>query len=200
MFSIKNFEQPGNQIIPTEIVNLNHREIHHIHENRYNLASNCEVIESNSPLIVRKTIAVIFSLGTCIVQIQNVSSTLCLPKKTFQFQGRSDYHCPQCASVCHVCNIREDQTNSFFLSFGQGVHISEEKRKSIQDVIGDVYCPGKYCLNREKCQSFDGYVTTPRSIYGCGKCGAWLFVHKVPFTLQGHIKMTKTDKNTLFLS
>ena len=37
----------------------------------------------------------------------------------------------------------EDQTNSIFLSFSQGVYIYEESPKSIQDVIEDVFCPGK---------------------------------------------------------
>ena len=47
---------------------------------------------------------------------------LCLHKKTFQYLGRSDYQCPQGASVCQVRNIPfEDQTNSFLLSFGAGV-------------------------------------------------------------------------------
>ena len=82
---------------------------------------------------------------------------LCLHKKTFQSLGRSDYQCPQCASVCQVRNIPfEEQTNSFFLSLGQGVYIFEESPKSIQDVIGDVYCPGEYCLNREKSKSIGG--------------------------------------------
>ena len=55
---------------------------------------------------------------------------LCLHKKTFQSLGRSDHQCPQCASVCQVRNIRfEDQTNSFFLSFGPGVYIFEETPK-----------------------------------------------------------------------
>ena len=124
---------------------------------------------------------------------------LCLHKKTFQSLGRSDYECPQCGSVCQVRNIPEqEQTNSFFLSLVQGVYIFEESPKSIQDVIGDVYCPGKSCLNTEKCKSIGVYVTTPRSIYGCDNCGAWLFVQKVPFTLQEHVKTTKTDK-TRFL-
>ena len=83
-------------------------------------------------------------------------------------------------------------------TLGQGVHIFEEGPKSVQDVIGDVYCPGKYCSNREKCESLGGYVTTPRSIYDCGKCGAWLFVHKVPIMLQEHVKTTKGNK-TRFL-
>ena len=45
--------------------------------------------------------------------------------------------------MCQVRNIPfEDQTNSFFLSLGPGVYIFEESSKSIQDVIGDLYCPG----------------------------------------------------------
>ena len=126
---------------------------------------------------------------------------LCLHKKTFQSLGRSNYRCPQCESVCQVRNISfEDKTNSFFLSLEAGVYNFEESSKSIQNVIGDVYCPGKYCLNREKCESIGGYVTAPSSIYGCGKCGAWLFVHKVPFTLQEHVKTTKTDKTRFFFA
>ena len=108
---------------------------------------------------------------------------------------------PQCASVCQVRNILfEDQTNSFFFSLGQGVSIFEANPKSIQQVIGDVYCPGKFCLNREKCESLDGYVTNPRSIDGCGKSGARLFVHKFLFTLQEHLKTTKTDKTRFFFA
>ena len=124
---------------------------------------------------------------------------LCLHKKTVQSLGRSDYQCPQFGSVCQVRNILfEDQTNSFFLSLCQGDYIFEESPKSVQDVIGDVFCPGKYFLNREKCESIGGYVATARSIYGFGKCGAWLFVHKVPFTLKEHVKTTKTDKTRFF--
>ena len=123
----------------------------------------------------------------------------CLHKKTFQSLSRRDYQCSQYASVCKVRNITfEDQTISFFLSLGQGVYIFEENPKTIQDVIGDVCCPGEYCLNRKKCKSVGEYVTTPRSLCGCHNCGAWLFVHKVLFTLQEHVKTTKTDKTRFF--
>ena len=47
VFSIKKFEPHGNQFILTEIVNLNHRENHHLHKNRYYVANNCEIFESN---------------------------------------------------------------------------------------------------------------------------------------------------------
>ena len=46
-FSLKKFELHGNQFILTEIVNLNHREIQHLYENRYYVANKCELIESN---------------------------------------------------------------------------------------------------------------------------------------------------------
>ena len=76
---------------------------------------------------------------------------LCVHKKTFQSLGRTDYQCPQCRYVGQVRNIPfENQTKSVFLSLGQGVYIFEESPKSIQDVFGDVYCPGRYCCNREK--------------------------------------------------
>ena len=94
----------------------------------------------------------------------------------------------------------EDQTNSFFLLLGQGVYTFEESPKSVQDVIGDVFCPGRYCSNREKCESIGSYVTTPRSIYNCGKCGAWLFSHKNPFMLHEHVKTTQTDKTRCFFA
>ena len=86
------------------------------------------------------------------------------------------------------------------MSLGPGVYMFEESPKSIQDVIGDLYSPVGYCLNREKCKSIGGYVTTPRSIYACDNCGALLFVHKVPFKLQEHVKTTKTDKTRFFFA
>ena len=47
VFSLKKYELHGNQFILTEIVNLNHRKIHHLHKNRYYVANKCKIIESN---------------------------------------------------------------------------------------------------------------------------------------------------------
>ena len=47
LFSLKKFEIRGNQIILSEIFNLNHREIHHLYKNRFNVANKFEIIESN---------------------------------------------------------------------------------------------------------------------------------------------------------
>ena len=47
VFSIKKFGLHGNLFILTEIVNLNHREIHIPYKNRYYVAEKCEIFESN---------------------------------------------------------------------------------------------------------------------------------------------------------
>ena len=46
VFSLEKFELQGNQFILREIVNLNHRELHHLYKNRYYVANKCEIIES----------------------------------------------------------------------------------------------------------------------------------------------------------
>ena len=145
--------------------------------------------------------SIIIPIGDVYCPNTKCSGRLCLHKKTFQSLGRSDCQCPQCGSVCQVSNIPfENQRISLSLSIGQGVYIFEENPKSVRDVIGDVFCPGNYCSNGKKCESLGGYVTTPRSIYACGKGRSWLFVHKVPFMLQGHVKTTKSDKTRFFIA
>ena len=104
---------------------------------------------------------------------------ICLPGAEYSFWGSKEF---------------------LFLSLGAVVYNFEESSKSIQDVIGDVYCPGEYCLNKEKCKSIGGYVATPRSDYGCDNCAAWLFVHKDPFTLQEHVKTAQKDKTCFFFA
>ena len=147
------------------------------------------------------TIASLFSLGTCIVQIQSVWVNFACTKRLFNLSAETIINARN-AQLCVKCAKFpfEEQTNFFFLSLGHGVYIFEENLKSIQDVFGDVYCPGEYCINRKKCKSIGGYVTIPISIHGCDNCGAWLFVHKVLFTLQEHIKTTKTDKTRFFFA
>ena len=198
VFCIKKFEHYGDHFILTEVVNLGFRGIKHLYKNRFFLLASATVFRAitmcstdcaydNSAIII---------IGDVYCPNAKRLGKPCLHKKTFQSPGRIDYQCPQ----SRVRDLPfEEQINSFFLSLGQGVDIFGERPKSVQEVIGDVYCPGKYCLNTEKCKSIGGYVQTPRSIYGCDNCGAWLFVHKVPFKLQEHIKTTKKDKTRLSL-
>ena len=156
---------------------------------------------AHSPQIVGKTIALLFSMKTCFVQIQSVQLNFACTKRLHNLSTETIINVRN-ARLCARCGIflLKFKQRCFCLSFGQGVYIFEQSPKSIQDVFGDVYCPGKFCSNREKCVPLGGYVTTPRSFYGCGKCGAWLFVHKVSLMLQEHAKTTTTDKARFFMT
>ena len=153
-----------------------------------------------STLIVGMTIAWFFLLGTCIVQIQSVWVNFACTKRLFNLLAKAIINvrnvglCARCAKF--VLKIKQIP----FLVAWWRVYIFEASPKSFQDVIGNLYCLGKYCSSIEKCESLGGYVTTPRSIYACGKCETWLFVHKVLFTLQEHLNSTKTDKTRFFFA
>ena len=47
VFSLKTIQLGGILVSLTEVVNLNHREIHRLYKNRYYVANECEIIESN---------------------------------------------------------------------------------------------------------------------------------------------------------
>ena len=153
-----------------------------------------------SPLFVGMIKAVLISLRTCIIRIQNNRLTFACAKRHFNLSADAIFNVHN-VRLCTRCAIKllKVKRNSFIMPFGQGVYILEESLKSIQDVIGNVYCPRKNCLNREKCESLESYVTTLRSIYGFGKCEAWLFVHKKLFTSQEHVKATKQTKHVFHL-
>ena len=124
----------------------------------------------------------------------------CLHKKTFHSLGRSEYQCPQCGSVCQVRNIPfEDQTNSSFLSPGQGVYILEESPKTVQDVVGDVCCPGKYCCNKEKCELL-GWLCNNSEIHLCfWKLWSLVVCSQSAFCVTRARKDDKNRQNTFLI-
>ena len=66
------------------------------------------------------------------------------------------------------------------------------------EAIGDVYCSNKICNGKTNLLP-DARKDTPRSIYGCKKCGAWPVVHSAFFTLQEHVRK-KTARPRFFCS
>ena len=126
------------------------------------------------------------------------SGRLCLHKTLFNhlaeaiIKVRNVGLCARCAIF--LLKIKEDP---FSCRLVKGFTLFKRTQNQLKMLL-EVFCPGKHCSNREKCESLGGYVTTPRSFYACGKCGAWLFVHKIPFMLQEHVKTTKTDKTRFF--
>ena len=47
VFCIKKFERYGGRFILTDVVNLGYREIKHLYKNRFFVAHNCDIFESN---------------------------------------------------------------------------------------------------------------------------------------------------------
>ena len=82
------------------------------------------------------TIALLFSLGTCIVQIQSVQVDFAGTRRLFNLLAEANHECAQCGSVCHVRNIPfEDHRNSFFLSLGQGVYFLKRPQREFKMLL-----------------------------------------------------------------
>ena len=142
------------------------------------------------------TIALLFPLRTCIVQIQNVWVNFARSKRLFSLLAEA---------INSVCNVALCVRCVMFLLKIKQIHFSCRWVKGFTFLKRaqnqfKMFLEVSIVLAREKCEYLDGYVTTPRSIYACGKCRAWLFVHKVLFMLQEHVKTTKTDKTRLFFA
>ena len=112
------------------------------------------------------------------------SGKLCMHQKSFQSLGRSEYQ-----SLCVRCGkfLLKIKQIPFFVVWSRGLHFRRDSKINSR-------CYWRCVLSRQR-NSRDGYVTTPRSIYGYGKCGAWLFVDKVHKEL---VNATKTDKTRFF--
>ena len=76
------------------------------------------------------------------------------------------------------CSLQR-KNNLFLLKFGQGIYISEETIKSIQDVIGDVFCP---TCTKEKCPHLS--ANKKSSFYNRRKCDVGSHVPNIKFMGQ----------------
>ena len=107
---------------------------------------------------------------------------------------RNEHLCARCAKF--VLKIKRIP---FSCPLVKGVIFFQRVQSQFMMLL-EMCCPGKYCFNREKCESLDGYISNPRYNYGCGECRTWLFAHKIPFMLQEHVKTTQTDKTRFFIA
>ena len=154
----------------------------------------------HSLLIVAMTIALYFSLWTCIVQIQSVWVNFACTKKFFNFSAEAIINARN-AHLCARCVIFFLKIKQIPFSCRLVKGFTFLKRIQNQIKMSMVMCIVPVSIaSTEKCKSIGGYVLTPRSIYGFDNCGAWLFNHNVRFTLQEHVKTTKTDKPRFFFA
>ena len=146
------------------------------------------------------TIALFFSSETCIVQIQKVWVNFACTKRLFSLLAEAIINARN-VGLCARCAIFLLKVKQIPFSCRLVKGFTFLKRAQNQfKMLMEMPCPGKFCSNKENSKSLGGYVTNTRSIYACGKCGAWLFVHKVPFLLQERVKTTETDKTRFFFA
>ena len=135
------------------------------------------IISTHSPLIAGMTIALLSSLGTFIVRKECVGIYFACTK---DYSISPQKRLSRSSMRVHVSGAQFSlwRTNNFvFLKFSQCLYLFEQTKKSIQDVIGDVYCPP---YPNEKCI----HLSTNKSsnFYDCKKWKACY--HVLNFPLQ----------------
>ena len=146
------------------------------------------------------TLALLFSLGTCIVQIQSVWVNFACTKRLFNLLAEA---------IINVCNVGLCARCAIFLLNIKQIPFSCRlvrgftflKRAQISSRFYWRCLLSWQVLFQQREMRISWWLcNNTRSIYACGKCGACLFVHKVPFLLQEHVKTTKTDKTRFFFA
>ena len=127
------------------------------------------------------TIALIFSLGTCIVQIQSVRVNFVCTKTLFNLSAeaiinvRNARLCARCATF----HLKMKQI-PFCCRLVKGFISLKRAQNQFMMILEMCSVLASIVSTERNASLLTGYVTSPRSIYGCGRCGAWLFVHNVP--------------------
>ena len=114
---------------------------------------------AHSPPIVGMTIALLFSLGTCIVQMQSVRVNFAFTKKLFNLSAEAIINVRDAGLCARCANFHlKIKKNRSFLSFGHGVNFFEKSPKWNQHAIADVFYSVKYCFNRGNWESLHLYL------------------------------------------
>ena len=104
------FEHYGDQFILIEVVNVGDREIKHLYIDWIFCCPQVwlfwEEIQcvAHSPLIVVMTIALLFSLGTCLVQMQSVWVNFAWARRLFNLSAEANINARD-ARLCARCAI-----------------------------------------------------------------------------------------------
>ena len=146
------------------------------------------------------TVLLLFSLGTYIFQIQSVWVNFACTKRLLKIwaEGIVNARIARLRVKCAIFRLKIKQI-PFSCRLVKGFTFLKRAQNQFKIKLEMSSVLASIVPNWEKCESLGGYVTTPKSVYSCGKCAAWLFVHEVLFMLQEHVKTTKTDKTRFFV-
>ena len=124
-------------------------------------------------------IALLISLGTCIVRIHSVRVQFACTQRLFNLSAEAiiPVRTAPLRASCTIFLLTNEQIR-FFMKFDQGIS-SFGAEKSLQDVIGDVYCP---TYPDEKCV----YLSTDKSsgFHDSKECKTCSHVLNPPFKDQ----------------
>ena len=116
------------------------------------------------------TIALLlFSLETCIVQIQSVSVNFACAKRLSSLSAEAIINVRN-ARLCARCAIflLKIKQIAFSCRLVKGFKFLKRAQNQFTKLL-EMCIVLASIVSTEKCESLDGYVTTPRFIYGCGK-------------------------------
>ena len=85
------------------------------------------------------------------------------------------------------------------MSFGQSVYVFEQSPKSNQDVIGDVYCPGKFFFQQREMRISWRLCNNPEIHLWLWKIWSLVVCSQSSFYVTRARKNDKNRQNTLFL-
>ena len=139
------------------------------------------------------TIALIFSSGTCNFQIQSLRVNFACTKRLFNLSAAAIINARN-AHLRARCRISFSKIRQipFSCRLVKGFtflrRIQNQFKMSLEMCIVPVSI-----FSTEKNANLLVVLLQLRD-HGCDNYVAWLFVHKVPFTLPQHVETTKTDK------
>ena len=154
---------------------------------------------AHSPLIVGMTIALLVSLEMCIVQIQSVWVNFACLNRLLNLWAEAiiNAHITRLCARCTMFFLKIKQI-PFSCRLIKGFTFLKGVQSQFNLLLEMSFVLAKLASTGEKCRLLGGYVKTLKPIHECGKRGAWLFVHELPFMLQEHVKTTQTDKTRFF--
>ena len=156
----------------------------------------------HSPLIVGMTIALLFSLRTCIVQIQSVWVSFACTKRLFNLSAEAIINARN-AHLCARCGIflLMIKQNLFFCRLVKVFTFLKRTQNHFEVSLEMCIVPVSFVSAERNAnllvvmqQLREPFMVVTIVEPDC------LFVHKDPFTLQGHVKTTKTDKTHFFFA
>ena len=154
---------------------------------------------AHSPLIVGKTIALLFSFGKCIVQIQCIRLNFACTKKNFNLSAegiimvRNEHLCARCA----VFLLKIKQIPPFSCRLAKGFTYLKRVQNQFE-MFWRCLMFWQVLFQQRKMRILRRFCNNSEIPLWSSKVWSLVLRSQSSFTLQEHVKMAKTDKTRFF--